>query len=83
MIVEAILSLIFSFFGFIISLIPENILSNNVFDTSGFTSFISNAFVIFPSNLFLVIVANITFWLGVQMLWAIIEWVYKKIPGVN
>lgn len=37
----------------------------------------------FPLDVWLILIANITFWLTVQMVWAVIEWLYKKIPGVD
>ena len=38
---------------------------------------------IIGTDFFFGILGNITFWLTAQMLWALIEWVYKKVPGVN
>lgn len=35
------------------------------------------------TDFFLALLGNIIFWLTAQMGWAVIEWVYKKIPGVN
>lgn len=29
------------------------------------------------------VLGNIVFWLTVQLSWAIIEWVYKKVPGIK
>ena len=49
----------------------------------GFTTLLAQGFYVFPLSLFVIIIANVTFWKSTQMLWAIIEWVYKKIPGVN
>lgn len=37
----------------------------------------------FPSDVFWVVIANIAFWLYLQMTWAIVEWIYKKIPGIS
>ena len=38
---------------------------------------------LFPLDLWLLIIGNVTFWATVQFSWAGIEWVYKKIPGVD
>lgn len=38
---------------------------------------------ILGSNFCVLVIANIVMWLTIQMTWAIIEWVYKKIPGVQ
>ena len=35
------------------------------------------------TDFFLSILGNITFWLTTQLAWSIIEWVYKKVPGVK
>ena len=37
----------------------------------------------FGTSTFCMVVSNIAFWLTVDMVWAIVEWIYKKIPGVN
>lgn len=46
-------------------------------------SLLELGFAVFPWDLFAFCVSNVVFWLGLQMTWAIIEWIYKKIPGVN
>lgn len=35
------------------------------------------------TDFFFAVIGNIIFWLTAQMAWSIIEWVYKKIPGVS
>jgi len=50
---------------------------------SALIEIIGVGFYIFPAPLFFYFIANVTLWLGIQMLWAIIEWVYNKIPGIN
>lgn len=35
------------------------------------------------TDFFLAFIGNIVFWLTAQLGWAIIEWVYKKIPGIK
>ncbi len=35
------------------------------------------------TDFFLALVGNIIFWLTSQLAWSIIEWVYKKFPGVS
>ena len=37
----------------------------------------------FGATTFCMVVSNIAFWLTVDMVWAIVEWIYKKIPGVS
>lgn len=44
---------------------------------------IAKAMIIFPADVWAVFIGNVSFWLIAQMAWAIIEWCYKKIPGVD
>ena len=37
----------------------------------------------FPADVFVVILSYIISSVGMHSIWSIIEWVYKKIPGVN
>ena len=37
----------------------------------------------FGTTTLCMVVSNIAFWLTVDMVWAIVEWIYKKIPGVS
>ena len=37
----------------------------------------------FGATTFCMVVSNIAFWLTADMVWAIVEWIYKKIPGVS
>ena len=44
---------------------------------------LSKGMMFFPLEVWGVVIANVTFWLVAMYSWSIIEWVYKKIPGVN
>ena len=85
MIIETLLGLVFGLIGFLINLIPDfsglNFYSG--IDISGFLDILSYGFVIFPFPLFIGFIGNVLFWLVAQMVWAIVEWLYRKIPGVN
>ena len=41
------------------------------------------AFYVFPASLFFIFIGNVVFWMSAHMAWAVVEWVYKKIPGIN
>lgn len=41
------------------------------------------AFTFFPKDVFETIIDNVVFWMGIQFAWAIIEWLYRKLPGVD
>jgi hypothetical protein len=67
-----------------ISFLPDMSSIDYVAESAGLIHAIAAiGFVIFPQNLFIATIACVVFWLGVQVAWAIIEWIYKKIPGVN
>lgn len=38
---------------------------------------------VFPLDVWVIVLGNIVFWLGVHLAGAVIEWIYKKIPGVS
>lgn len=48
-----------------------------------FLSLIQKALFFFPIDVWVIVLINITFWLTLQFGWAILEWIYKKIPGIN
>lgn len=82
MIIESIFLLIFKLIELIISLFP-NI---NMIEGSGVNAtftLVSYGLMWFPLDLWIAILANIIFWLSVQGGWIVIEWVYKKVPGVD
>lgn len=47
------------------------------------TNIIGYGCAIVGTDFFLAILGNIIFWLVLQLSWALIEWIYKKVPGVN
>lgn len=82
MIIELLLSPIFLLVDGFISLIP----SVGFTLPSWFMSFVSvvkTGLSFFPPGVFMIIIGNIAFWLIAHMTWAIIEWLYKKVPGVS
>lgn len=48
-----------------------------------FMDLIANAMMFFPIDVWVIIIANVVLWIGIQFAWAVFEWIYKKIPGVN
>lgn len=81
MIIELILGPIFGLINSLINLIPSGYSLPNW--GVNFFTVVSRALAFFPKPAFMIIIANIAFWLTLHMTWAIIEWVYKKIPGVS
>ena len=82
MIIEGLYSVIFNFVGFIIDLIPSFV---GTFDdyTGGTITLVANALVIFPVDLWIILIVNIVFFLTSALAWVVVEWIYKKIPGVD
>ena len=85
MIIELLLTPVFWLLDRILSWLPDFSYLDPLysFDISGFIDLLAYGFFIFPFSLFMTFMGNVLFWLALQMGWAIIEWVYKKIPGVN
>ena len=81
MIIKLLLEPIFFLIESIISFIPEGTsipswLSNTV-------DVLKYPMSIFPADVWIALISSVIFWYVAQMTWAIIEWIIKKIPGVN
>lgn len=81
MIMEAVLNPIYSILITIINLIP---------DMGDLPTWIDNAasllgyiLMFFPIDVFAFIIGNVGLWMGAHFIWAVIEWIYKKLPGVD
>lgn len=81
MIIESVLNLLFGLVRLIIAFIPTGFALPGWL--TNFITFVGTGLSFFPSNVFTISISNIAFWLGVQMTWAIVEWLYKKVPGLN
>ena len=82
MILELIFYPIFGLGRFIISLIPVNEgIQGGV--TGVFYDLLSTGFYFFGSAPFMMVFGSVVFWIGVEIGWTSIEWIYKKIPGVD
>ena len=84
MILELLLSPIFLLVNFIFSFLPDlSAIDIADYDMNAFVEILAIGFLIFPRSLFIAFVVNFIFWKNAQLVWSIVEWVYKKIPGVN
>jgi len=83
MLIELLLSPLFALINFILGLIPDLTFGADFSNITWLIDIMAFGFWIFPLSLFLIFLANILFWLGVQMLWAIIEFIIKKLPFIN
>lgn len=82
MILEFMFIPIFNLISLVISLIPSAEYTNGGF-TNGFYSFINIGLYFFGSAPFLLVITNVLLWTGIELAWSIIEWIYKKIPGIS
>jgi len=80
-ITEVLLNLVFGIINGIIGTLSMNFtLPNYVSQT---IHLLSIAFSIFPADLFFALLANFLAWQSIHFGWAMFEWIYKKIPGVD
>ena len=48
-----------------------------------FLSLLLKGLSFFPFDVWSIVISNVMFWVGVHFVWAVIEWIYIKIPGVD
>ena len=81
MIIELLLSPLFLLVSFIVSLLGYG--GSLPSWSIDFMNMIQVALTYFPSDVFCTVIVNIYLWVVALLSWSVIEWVYKKIPGVN
>ncbi|GFP78557.1 hypothetical protein [Clostridium fungisolvens] len=81
MLIELLLKPFFSLLNSIVYLLPSNNFTSPTM--TGIFDLLSKGLYFFGSATFILVIGNITFWSVAHIAWAIIEWVYKKIPGIN
>lgn len=82
MIVEMLLYPIFALLELIISKFPTGA-DTSLSGLSSLVSIMAKGFTFFPPNLWASCIASIMFWKTRALTWIIVEWIYKKIPGVE
>lgn len=81
MLIALIMQPLFTLIFFLITLLPELGFTPPSF--SALFSIIGYGTYILGANYFAFVIGNIVFWLTVQLGWAIVEWIYKKVPGIK
>ena len=82
MITELILSVFFGFASFLIGLLSGfDYSKGGIADT--FFTLLQYGLYFFGSTPFALVFGSVVAWASIDFAWAIIEWVYVKIPGVN
>lgn len=81
MIIENILKPLFLLIRGLISLISYG----GTFPAWGidFLKLMSIALEYFPGDVLVIILCNIWLWISAFLVWTVVEWVYKKVPGVD
>ena len=82
MITAALLNVIFAAIYSISSLIPDAAYHLPDWSVSSL-KLLSTGLKIFPTDVWVAVIANGLFWVMLHFTWAVIEWIYKKIPGVD
>ena len=82
MLLGSIFNLIFGMVKFIVSFLP-NLSKTNAEGESAALELIAIGLRFFPSDLWVLLLTNIITWTTIFFAWSIIEWVYKKIPGIS
>ena len=82
MIIEGLLNLIFGLVYELASAIPSTLYNLPSWGISAL-KIIRIGLGLFPTDVWIVCIGNGVFWLVIQFTWACIEWLYKKIPGVD
>ncbi len=81
MIVESLCNIVFLPLNLIISFLPSGLTLPDW--TIAFINLLQKALFFFPPDVFTTTISVIVMCLGSNFVWAIVEWVYKKIPGIN
>ena len=81
MLVQLMMTPLLFLINFIISLMP--VLSSVPSGFGAILDVVGYGCKIIGSDYFFGFIGNIIFWLNVHLTWALIEWVYRKIPGIK
>lgn len=82
MITESLLDFLFAIVEFMIGLIPD--WSANMFDgTAGLGTILAYGLYFFPIDLWIFVIGQGVLMMGITLAYALSEWVWKKIPGVE
>lgn len=81
MVVEAVVKALLAVASFIVGLLPK--MDFEMLSGNEFFKVLSTFLYFFPMDLWLFVIGNMLLMITVSLGYAIIEWVYKKIPGVD
>lgn len=81
MIIELLLTPIFFIVNGLISLLPK--MGELPSWVNDFLNVVSTGLTIFPIDVWIFAIGSIVFWRFGLIAWSVVEWLYKKIPGVS
>lgn len=81
MIIESVLTPVFVVINFLISLLPRFGALPEGF--VNFLNLIGYGLNFVPKDVWIAFIVSVTLWKFGLIAWAIIEWIYKKLPGVS
>lgn len=81
LLLSAILPFLFFVFSLLSSVIPDVVLPTD--KMQGISYFLSVANALLPQGFLVSFLTSIAFWKSASLTWAIIEFIYKKIPFIN
>lgn len=82
MVIAALLNVFFAAVYGICILMPSTAYSLPNWSVSAL-KLISTGLKIFPRDVWIAVLSNGLFWVTLHFTWVLIEWIYKKIPGVD
>lgn len=82
MIIEGIINVCFIFVNFLINLLPYNV-DTTTGSLSSFLDLLGFGIYVIGPGPFVLIIGSIITWFIIHISWAVIEWIYKKIPGIS
>lgn len=81
MIIEIMCNIFYNFLISLVGYLPAGIDLPGWYDNT--LNVLSYGLMFFPADVLLTVVGSGVFWMSANFLWAIIEWIYRKIPGIN
>ncbi len=83
MIFEGVLDVFFALVNGLISLFPASSLPDVALVLGSLVTPLEYACYYFGADTLAYVVGNVIFWSTIQISWAVIEWLYHKIPGIT
>lgn len=81
MILKGVLYPLWGLVEMLIDFFPEQVAG--VFDFVAGANFFAIGLYFLPSGFWSRFLSIVLFWMGAYLTWIVVEWVYKKIPGVS